>query len=124
MKKLNVLLLSTLMASSVIADPVEGTITFNVGEASGCTPQTEDFVCPPITAYYIYSAGSTVALGEDSEAIPFAIEAGVKYCFEAASFNGVYSLARAELCRTWSVGTPNPPTSLTFKIVFGVYNGL
>lgn len=115
MKKLLVLF-STVLALNTYA---QDTIQFEIQHDGQCTGNP----CDTNFTYSVYVQGGTIPLVTSNDtttpAVPFAIELGTEYCFEATATNSGGESARGgQTCNTWVSTPPTSPIILSIPVVF------
>lgn len=115
MKKLFILI-SVLFSLNAFA---QQELQFEIQHNGQCTGQP----CDTTFTYSVYTQGSSIPLVTSdtnlTPAIPFAIELGTEYCFEATATNSGGESARGgQTCNTWVSTPPTSPIILSIPVVF------
>ena len=116
---MNKLLALTLLLLSGVVNAQ--TISFEIEPVTGCVDTNAP--CQSPTSYSVYVAGSTSALVTSANhitgAVPFSMEIGAQYCFEATATNGEGESARSpQSCYTPQTSKPNAPVILSIPVTF------
>jgi hypothetical protein len=96
-----------------------GQIQFEISPVTTCSGAG---ICNSVTEYRVYSQGSTVALASSNstttQPVPFQMDVGTEYCFEATAFNGLESARSQSVCYTPTAARPDEPVIINLNVTF------
>ena len=97
-----------------------GSVSFQIEPVTTCESPGP---CELPTSYAVYSQGSTVALvtssGPNTQAVPFHMDIGTEYCWEATATNSGGESGRSlPVCYTPVTSVPGAPVILSIPVEF------
>lgn len=111
--------LSVMLLIALNVNAQTGQIQFEISPVTTCSGAG---ICNPVTEYRVYSQGSTVVLASSNstttQPVPFQMDVGTEYCFEATAFNGLESARSQPVCYTPTAAQPDEPVIINLNVSF------